>query len=1085
MRDRVARHVLRCGECKDVIEAISHHWEEAGGKRSEAAPHRWVAIAAGVLVAVLLGAGGTIWWLWPGRGQSGIADLVKAAQGRRLVEARLSGGFAWAPVSDVRGGPSSVDPGRLAIAGVAARLRGTLGAADLQGDDHTLGIAYLLLGSPDEAVTKLDAAAEALPEDPIVLSDLAAGRIELGKSTAHARDFLRALDLAERALAKSPALVEARFNKALALEAIGLKDAAIEAWDDYAKADRGTPWATEAQSRAKRLREIPKPELWDRYAEAFARACTSNDVPGIETLMRGHPQEASEALMTGLGRWADLLLAGDPSAANALDATANGAAVMTRIVGDPLVEDAVAEIKSSATAASTRQLAEAHRDLAHGRAALDDMRTAEASRLLALASAQLGKVQSPYRDVAELYRFSCEYYIGPAPDFASRIAVLIRRHPEANKSLVGSRARWLEGLASSVAGTTTQTLSSLAAASQGLSALGFSADAAFVRSVEATVLWMLGRWDLAWDKQRAAFMELAAISDARRAQVVIGAAAKQAELQGERFAALTIGRAVLAKSKEHDSAFDRCDGLAWFASAAERAGQDAEAQDALREGRALLDRVADPSARARLDTELSLVESRLIVAQNPAEAIVAADRAIAWLQSVHKENFLAEAYGIRARAKERAGDIEGAARDYMLALGAVERQRNLIDDRLLQTSFVDTAWELARDIVRFEVDRGQTSRALALADRIRATSVSPPEKLAPELARNPVEALVRQLPPDRAVLFYEVLDQKTIVWVVRSTGVQTTVIPIEERALDQMVDSFRRELSQDSKATADQSARRLFAQVVAPLTAQIQGISSIVIVPDGRLHTVPWGALREVNGHRWIEDVAIAVAPSLRCLLGPAHAPVDGAVLRVVAVGNPAFDRSAYPGLPDLPAAAEEARTIGGLYRDSVVVTGSAATPERVLAESLRAQVLHVAAHAIPAGVDPDRSLIVLAPGGAIAPEGGLTARDLRGRDMRNLRLAILAGCRSGEGPLSRIEGPLTLARPLLEDGVANVIVTIWDLPDEASASIMVPLHRALREGVEPIDALRRAQLSCWTAPDHDPRACGGLQLIVNEPNGR
>ncbi len=1088
--EEVARHVLHCAECQDVIGSLAYRHAESLAASSRAAFPRRAAIAAGLLLAVLAASGG-VWRLSRGRTSTGIADLVRAVGQRRLVEARLSGGFAWAPVTEVRGeggpaGTGALDPARSEIAGAAARIRGGKMWNDPTGDMHSLGVAYLVLGNVDEAVTALDAAAKASPDDAAVLSDLAAACIEKGKAPDQAQQLVRALDLSEKAIARAPAFVEARFNKALALEALGLRDAAIEAWESYVKADPSSPWSNEARSRLAKLRSASRLERWEDSAQAFQSACSAGDARRIEEIVRAHPQQSSEALMTDLGRWADLALTGQPSAGATLRAVESGSAVMARVVGDPIVKDAVAEIRRSAADRERLSLlAAAHRQLRLGRAAEDAMQANDGKRLLTDASDRFAKLKSSYRDLALLYELSSEYYIDPAGAFTPRLEALIERYPAGEKRIVGARARWLMGLALGVSGRTSQALTSLAEAGEGLRALGFTADAVFVRSIEANTWWMLGRSGRAWTLHRDVFRQLDAVTDARLVQALIGATAKEAELDGQQLAALSIGQAALAMSKRHNSAFDRCDGLAWFASAAARAGRTAAAGDAVHEARGLLPQVSDPSTHARLDGLLGLAEARLSLDVNPDDALRAADRSVAWLESVDKENLLAEAYELRAKAKEKSGDLDSAAKDYLSALQTVEHQRDRLRDVSLRTSFVDTAWELGRDVVRFEIDRGDPRGALAMADRLRATSVAPPMKLSPEEARDPVDALVHQLGPDDAVIFYEILEHRTIAWVLRAGRVQSAVLPIEERAIDLFVDAIRREMTPGDSGADEGGGRKLFEQVVGPLRGRLEGAQRIIIVPDGRLHSIPWGALQQApSGRRWIEDASVAVAPSLRCLIGRRVGAGEPADFRVVAVGNPAFDRLAFPGLPDLPAAANEAREIGALYARSSVLVGSDAIPDRFLAEIASAEVLHVAAHAIPSGVDPDRSTVVLAPGGTIASDGGLTAGEIRGHDLRRVRLAVLAACRSGDGPLSRIEGPLSLARPLLEDGARNVVVSLWDLPDEAGASVMVALHRALRDGADPIDALRRAQLECWSAPNPDPRACGGLQLIVNEPGG-
>jgi CHAT domain-containing protein len=445
---------------------------------------------------------------------------------------------------------------------------------------------------------------------------------------------------------------------------------------------------------------------------------------------------------------------------------------------------------------------------------------------------------------------------------------------------------------------------------------------------------------------------------------------------------------------------------------------------------------------------------------------------------VGKQNQLPEAYLLRARAKEAAGDQAGAAEDYLVALRTVEEQRDRLHDPSTRSSFFDTAWELARHVVRFQVDRGDADAALMLADRIRAATIAPAEAFEGPLRRPSLGA-------DEAVVFFTVAETRTLAWVLRSRDTSFHAIEVQERDLARLVARSTAAALSGSTPRTRQAGEAVFRAVVEPLRARLEGATRIVLIPDGCLHAVSWSALQDPSTKKlWGSDVVLAVAPCLRSLTRSPAPASDPAHFRVVTVGDPAFDRAAYPELPDLPGAAQEAEKIGTLYRDSVVLSGVQATADRFLAEAVRADLLHVGAHALPHAWDPEESEFVFAPGGSTAPDGRLTAATLEGRDLRRVRVVVLAACRSGDGPRSRIEGPLSLARPFLRDGARAVLVSLWDLPDEPVAAVMESLHRHVRAGADPSQALKRAAAECWSQPEPDPRACGGFQLILNTSMG-
>ena len=71
--------------------------------------------------------------------------------------------------------------------------------------------------------------------DPGALTDLAAAYFVRAKRQDKPWDVLHAFDAADRAVKATPNLAAARFNRAVALETLGLRDEALAAWDHYLK----------------------------------------------------------------------------------------------------------------------------------------------------------------------------------------------------------------------------------------------------------------------------------------------------------------------------------------------------------------------------------------------------------------------------------------------------------------------------------------------------------------------------------------------------------------------------------------------------------------------------------------------------------------------------------------------------------------------------------------------------------------------------------------------------------------------------------------------------------------------------------
>ncbi|HET9766676.1 MAG TPA: hypothetical protein VFS60_07505, partial [Thermoanaerobaculia bacterium] len=93
-------------------------------------------------------------------------------------------------------------------------------------------------------------------DDSTLWSDLAAAYEVRAQRRDRPADWLPAFAAAQRAIAaKPPGLPAARFNLALAEEALGLVSQALRSWEAVAGAERGSPWGREAEEHRRRLEQ--------------------------------------------------------------------------------------------------------------------------------------------------------------------------------------------------------------------------------------------------------------------------------------------------------------------------------------------------------------------------------------------------------------------------------------------------------------------------------------------------------------------------------------------------------------------------------------------------------------------------------------------------------------------------------------------------------------------------------------------------------------------------------------------------------------------------------------------------------------
>lgn len=122
---------------------------------------------------------------------------------------------------------------------------------------------------------------------------------------------------------------------------------------------------------------------------------------------------------------------------------------------------------------------------------------------------------------------------------------------------------------------------------------------------------------------------------------------------------------------------------------------------------------------------------------------------------------------------------------------------------------------------------------------------------------------------------------------------------------------------------------------------------------------------------------------------------------------------------------------------------------------------VHFATHGFLNTAHPELSGIVLS---LVNRQGAEQDGFLWANEVYNLRLpaemVTVSGCRTGLGKEIRGEGLMGLTRGFMYAGSKRVLVSLWDISDEASAELMAHLYRAmLKEHMSPAAALRAAQI--------------------------
>lgn len=480
-----------------------------------------------------------------------------------------------------------------------------------------------------------------------------------------------------------------------------------------------------------------------------------------------------------------------------------------------------------------------------------------------------------------------------------------------------------------------------------------------------------------------------------------------------------------------------------------------------------------------------------------AEAYFSQGVQLAW--SLDNLVTLGTALNSLGAAQSRQGKLVDAGRNLSTAVRAYESARARLSDfnRVTLLDVQQGTYRLLQDVwVRQE----RPEQALEISERGRAQALrlllaerhgNPPDtgQQAEKFSIDRIRQIARE---QRSVLVeYSIVGpdddperQELFIWVVQPTGdirFRKTALGAIGQPLPDLVSAARAAIG--VRGTPLASARRgpplsgtpgdshadrlgtLYELLIAPVRDLLPPDPQVplIVVPQGPLFMVPFAAIRDPGGRDLIDDHTLVTAPSLRLAGSRRVRMTSGADSgsSALVVGNPTMPSIRMaPGeasvvLPQLPGTLVEAENIARIV-GADLLTGPSATETEVVKRLPRSPIVHLATHGLlddlGSGVP---GLIALAP--SSTDDGLLTATELLDLEL-SADLVVLSACDTGRGRITG-DGVIGLSRSLLAAGAASTLVTLWQVPDEPTAYLMIEFYRELAAGLDKAGALRTAML--------------------------
>ncbi len=480
--------------------------------------------------------------------------------------------------------------------------------------------------------------------------------------------------------------------------------------------------------------------------------------------------------------------------------------------------------------------------------------------------------------------------------------------------------------------------------------------------------------------------------------------------------------------------------------------------------------------------------------------------------SGHGESALVAAEAARARGlltslgEARAGIRHGTGSELTAARRALRRRLS------------------ARESVRRRLlEQGDHRRAGAIDEEIEALLESY-RRLDEEIRRRdprygdlvrpepPSADAVRRLLDDATVLLeYSLGEERSALWIVTSGAITGHVLAGRER-IEEAARRLHERLARSRQRTFRGAARIAaaeLAELILEPAREALGRRRIAVIADGALEYVPFGILPlgGAAGRPLGLDHELVSLPSVSVLASIRHGEIgrgekgrDTSPLKMLAIlADPVFGAGdprlgePRPGEPRLgeprPGAitgdAEALPRLVHSRREAAAVAALVPAGQRLLALDFAARrelltegvlepyrMVHIATHGILDTRRPELSALVLSQ---FDVAGRVRDGHLRLLDIYNLELradlVVLSACRTALGREIRGEGLISLARGFFYAGARQVLVSLWNVDDEATAVLMERFYRGLLvEGLPAAAALGAAQAQVaserrWQAP--------------------
>jgi CHAT domain-containing protein/tetratricopeptide (TPR) repeat protein len=497
---------------------------------------------------------------------------------------------------------------------------------------------------------------------------------------------------------------------------------------------------------------------------------------------------------------------------------------------------------------------------------------------------------------------------------------------------------------------------------------------------------------------------------------------------------------------------------------------------------------------------LNLANDQLMLGKTE-EAGSSYNAAIRIARSLNSPELIWKVYAGMAETYEAKGEYERAVELNDSLLVILDGMRNTLGDEEFRSSFLakeryvfEDIVNLLRDLHMKSPDKGYDIQAFGYAERSKSRSlldILGTSSVSGNASR-PMQTVsvkeVQEMCRDKNTLFlaYMTGDSSSTMWAISKTRHAIFRVP-QNKTLKEQIEAIRFALLDPEQPASEffvDAATALYDELIKPAGSFFTKSTRLIIIPDGILNYLPFEVLitprpQNVTNVTYqglpfiIKKYPVSYSQSASILKGllsmRSGSDVKPSEKKLLAFGDPVYEK---PGslelngqtLDRLQYSGQEVEKIASLFRKekSEVFLRENATEANLKGEkNLESfNYLHFATHGYIDENNPGRSSLVLTRGKDDINDGLLKSDEIFNLKLRT-DLVVLSACQTGLGKLVRGEGIVGLTRAFMYAGTPSVLVSLWSVSDNSTASLMEEFYKNLvTAGLNKTDALRKAQLT-------------------------